>query len=105
MTDLPVTVLDVKARLGATQFNFDSPDHAHITIDQKICATCPHQMCMYSCPAGCFTPTDGGPVKGGNMTFQYEDCVECGTCDIVCTPGSVKWNNPRGGFGVKYRYG
>ena len=56
-------------------------------------------MCMYGCPAGCFS------LANGVMQFQYEDCVECGTCDIMCTPGSVKWNNPRGGFGVKYRYG
>ncbi|MHB8605415.1 MAG: 4Fe-4S dicluster domain-containing protein [Thermoplasmatota archaeon] len=39
------------------------------------------------------------------MKFQYEDCVECGTCDIMCTHESVKWNNPRGSFGVKYRFG
>lgn len=82
-------------------------------------------MCMYGCPrsersergprregakrpvarrrrvaaAGCFS------LNEGVMQFQYEDCVECGTCDIMCTPGSVKWNNPRGSFGVKYKYG
>lgn len=90
---------DIKARLGTTNYNFDEPEHAHITIDQEICQTCTHHMCMYACPAQCFTLVDD------EMTFQYEDCVECGTCDIVCTPGSVDWNNPRGTFGVKYKYG
>ncbi len=97
--DLKDDVIDIKGRLGSTSYNFDAEEHAHITIDPEICETCPHQMCMYSCPANCFTLVDG------RMTFQYEDCVECGTCDIVCTPGSVEWNNPRGGFGVKYRHG
>lgn len=97
--ELKDDVIDIKGRLGSTSYNFDSEEHAHITIDPEICETCPHQMCMYSCPANCFTLVDG------RMTFQYEDCVECGTCDIVCTPGSVEWNNPRGGFGVKYRHG
>jgi ferredoxin like protein len=39
------------------------------------------------------------------MQFTYEDCVECGTCDIVCTPGSVIWHHPRGNYGVNYKYG
>lgn len=99
MVELTKDMLEIKARLGTTSYNFDTPENAHITIDQEICKTCPHQMCMFGCPAGCFTVIDGV------MHFQYEDCVECGTCDIMCTPGSVKWNHPRGGMGVKYRYG
>ena len=91
--------IDVKARLGATKFVTDAEEHAHITIDAQICRTCPHEMCMNGCPAQCFTKIDG------RMTFTYEDCVECGTCDIVCTPGSVKWNNPRASFGVNYKFG
>ena len=39
------------------------------------------------------------------MQFTYEDCVECGTYDIVCTPGSVTWTHPLGNFGVNYKYG
>ena len=90
---------EIKARLGTTDYNFDKPEHAHITITPEICDTCTHHMCMYGCPAQCFNLVDD------KMTFQYEDCVECGTCDVVCTPGSVEWNNPRGGFGVKYKQG
>ena len=91
--------IDVKARLGATKFVTDAEEHAHITIDAEICRTCPHEMCMNGCPAQCFNKIDG------RMTFTYEDCVECGTCDILCTPGSVKWYHPRGNFGVNYKYG
>ncbi|MHB8605416.1 MAG: ferredoxin family protein [Thermoplasmatota archaeon] len=99
MAELSDKVLEVKARLGTTSFNFDSPEYAHISIDEKICKTCPDFMCMYGCPAGCFSLVDGV------MKFQYEDCVECGTCDIMCTHESVKWTNPRGSFGVKYKFG
>jgi ferredoxin like protein len=39
------------------------------------------------------------------MKFQYEDCVECGTCYIMCDQGAVSWNHPRGGFGITYSQG
>lgn len=94
---LPIT--NVKSRLGATKFVTDAHEYAHITVDPDICETCPHTMCINTCPAQCFH------FENGRMQFTYEDCVECGTCDIVCTPGSVKWNHPRASFGVNYRYG
>lgn len=92
-------IVDVKARLGTTKFVTDAHDFQHITVDPDICETCPHTMCVNSCPAKCFE------FVNDRMQFTYEDCVECGTCDIVCTPGSVKWHNPRASFGVNYRYG
>ncbi len=105
VVDLPqsplskLPLVDVKARLGTTKFVTDAHDFQHITVDPDICETCPHTMCTNSCPAKCFE------FVNGRMQFTYEDCVECGTCDIVCTPGSVKWHNPRASFGVNYRYG
>lgn len=92
-------VVDIKARLGTTKYATDTHEYAHITVDPEICGTCPHTMCINSCPAKCFE------FVNGRMQFTYEDCVECGTCDIVCTPGSVKWTHPRASFGVNYRYG
>jgi len=97
LRDLPL--VNVKQRLGATKFVTDAHEYAHITVDPDVCETCPHTMCVNACPAACFH------FENGRMQFTYEDCVECGTCDIVCTPGSVKWNNPRASFGVNYRYG
>lgn len=93
------TPVNVKARLGATKFVTDSEEYAHITVDPDVCDTCPHHLCINGCPAQCFE------FVNGRMHFTYEDCVECGTCDIVCTPGSVKWNHPRASFGVNYKHG
>ncbi len=97
LRDLPV--VDIKARLGTSKYVTDAHEYAHITVDPDVCETCPHTMCVNACPAKCFE------FQNGRMQFTYEDCVECGTCDIVCTPGSVKWNHPRASFGVNYRYG
>jgi len=44
-------------------------------------------------------------LQEGELHFQYEDCIECGTCKIICPKGAVEWNYPRGTFGVTFRYG
>ncbi|MBI3752904.1 MAG: hypothetical protein HY266_02515 [Deltaproteobacteria bacterium] len=38
-----------------------------------------------------------------NIAISFEACLECGTCRIACE--FIDWKNPRGGFGVCYRYG
>ena len=90
--------LDIKARLGTTDYRTDH-HYEHITIDTALCADCPHHICTFACPAQCFE------LIGGELVFRYEDCVECGTCDLVCDRGAVRWTSPHGGFGVRYRYG
>ncbi|MHA1912427.1 MAG: ferredoxin family protein [Candidatus Kariarchaeaceae archaeon] len=90
---------DIKNKLGNVNFVTDGEENAHITIKPEICVQCPHYMCMYGCPTRCYNLVDG------KMSFQFEDCVECGTCDLLCDQGSVTWNHPRGSFGVKYIYG
>ena len=90
---------DIKNKLGNITFVSDAEENAHITIKPEICAQCPHYMCMYGCPTRCYNLVDG------KMSFQFEDCVECGTCDLLCDQGSVTWEHPRGSFGVKYTFG
>ncbi len=91
--------LDVREKLGTLKFETDSEENAHITIVQDICQQCPHHLCIAGCPAGCFRFVEK------KMVFRYEDCVECGTCYLMCDQGSVTWSLPKGGFGVKYELG
>jgi ferredoxin like protein len=39
------------------------------------------------------------------MVFNCEGCLECGTCKVVCDRDAVSWRYPRGGYGVRYRWG
>jgi ferredoxin like protein len=87
--------------LGVLDYNVDLHKNRHIVVDYEICKKCPHQNCVWGCPVQCYTAVD----LEQQIVFQYEDCIECGTCFIMCDQGSVKWNYPRGTFGVKYRYG
>jgi ferredoxin like protein len=100
--------IEVKDRLSATERRTDSEEHAHIKLKKEICDKCPHHMCVSGCPAGCFTLEEGGKEKGGGrkrLVFKFEDCLECGTCSIVCDQGSVSWSHPRGTYGIRYKYG
>lgn len=90
--------MHIKQRLGLLTYNTDR-DYEHIRVTPEICASCPHHFCTYACPAQCFE------VVEGRLVFRYEDCVECGMCDIACDQGSVKWTLPKGGFGVRYKFG
>ena len=94
-----VGAIEIKRRLGTLRYTTDSKDHAHITTKPEICVKCPHSRCTFVCPAQCYERIEG------RLVFRYEDCVECGACDIACDQGSVTWNMPRGPYGVRYAYG
>ena len=99
MNKTEIEIIDIKNKLDITYWITDSHDNAHITVDPDICDNCPHHLCIAGCPTRCFV------FYNDRMVFQYEDCVECGTCSMMCDQGSVVWNNPRGSFGVKYSSG
>ncbi len=108
---------NVEALLAFDKFNVDEENH-HIELDDDKCAACRLRPCLYVCPAKCYTVddenrdipsvgNDGG--KSAAVHFDYVGCLECGTCRISCRQigngAVVKWEYPRGTFGVTYRRG
>ncbi len=79
---------------------FKNAKESHIILDQQICARCKERFCVYACPANLYSLTEKG-----DMTVEFAGCLECGTCMIACTYGSIKWQYPPSGFGVQYRCG
>lgn len=71
----------------------------HIKVNTSECANCEMKSCLYFCPAGCFTQ------KEDNIEFQYEGCLECGTCRVMCSRAVQSWDYPLGGYGVSFRIG
>jgi ferredoxin like protein len=91
--------LSIQDRLGLNVFELDK--EAHITVDNELCRDCQLKPCLHSCPAKLYEFEE-------EVHFNYEGCLECGTCFIVCHQmgnKGVNWSYPRGGFGVYYRYG
>ena len=87
----------VDAKLGVNVFKLDQ--QPHIEIDIAICRTvCTVRACLQVCPADLFALNDEG-----DMTVNWEGCLECGTCLICCHEKALSWHYPRGGFGVQYR--
>lgn len=90
--------LSIQDRLGLNTYIIDR--EPHIIVDTTICETCIEKPCIYFCPAGLYTLDESGKIR-----FNYEGCLECGTCRIACPHGAVKWSYPKGGKGVHYQYG
>ena len=87
----------VDAKLGVNVFKLDQ--QPHIEIDLDVCRTvCTARACLQVCPADLYALNDEG-----DMTVNWEGCLECGTCLICCDEKALSWHYPRGGFGVQYR--
>jgi ferredoxin like protein len=71
----------------------------HITINLDICRDCAEKPCLYVCPVQNYE------IKDGELTFDWQGCIECSACRIACPKGAISWDYPRGGFGVSLRYG
>jgi len=93
--------MTLDARLGLDKYNIDE-QNSHIAIDQSCCQVCEGKPCLTVCPAEVYRLVEEETVA------RYENCIECGTCQIACDDlgeGGIDWQPPEGGFGIRYRYG
>ena len=94
-------ILNLDARLGLDKYEIDE-EKSHITLDQSRCQICERMPCLTVCPAEVYRFIDE------KITVRYENCLECGTCQIACDSlgeGGIDWQPPEGGFGIIFRYG
>ena len=89
----------VDDKLGYNRFNTDE-SYAHIEIDPEFKDEEEIRKVVLACPAELYK------YENGELTFNHEGCLECGTCRIACE-GTIlkKWENPQPGMGVMYRFG
>lgn len=87
-------------KLALDAFKVD--EKSHILVDNRICkSVCRTRYCLRVCPAELYTyEPDREEIR-----VEHAGCLECGTCLVVCKPGAISWNYPKGGHGVQYRYG
>ena len=94
-------LLSLDALLGLDKYEIDEKQ-SHIQVEQELCKTCDLKPCLTVCPAFVYQWVDD------HVAVRYENCLECGTCQIACDHGGNKgitWCNPQGGFGILFRYG
>jgi ferredoxin like protein len=101
MTSPQEPFLSLTEKLGRDVFKIDG-EQPHIRIDHDACRSeCSARPCLYVCPAKLYTYRP----EQDEVFVDYEGCLECGTCVIVCREGALTWEYPRAGFGVQYRFG
>jgi ferredoxin like protein len=98
-------LLNITERLGLVAYRNQGRTEAtpHIFVETDVCNNvCHHQCTTYVCPADCYKIDDYDQVY-----FQFEDCIECGTCMYACDQGAVSWNfpDPERGRGVNWNLG
>lgn len=90
----------VPVRLAGNTFSLDD-DYSHIEVNQEEARrTGAGKLLERICPAHVYSVADDGTVD-----VEYAACLECGTCLAVAPPGVLKWEYPRGSFGVVFREG
>lgn len=90
-------MVDVSVRLKHSRYKLSGV--AHIKVDYDKCRKCPHRACLTACPAQCYLPHEEN-----GTAFNYENCLECGTCYVICDQGALEWEFPKGGYGISYRF-
>lgn len=85
-------------KLLRTRFVVDAGT-PHLALDNEVCTKCVEQACLTICPVQCYQK------EQDKVILSWENCVECGSCRVVCPNGAITWNYPRGGFGVCFRFG
>ena len=91
--------LSVEEKLETIKFKIDKV--AHIIVKKDHCQECTTRPCLTICPAENYQWDE----KRDELIFNYEGCLECGACRIICPKDAIDWSYPRGGYGVKYRFG
>src|SRR5512140_2456426 len=97
---MSVRKLTLENRLGLDKYELD--EQSHITVEQSRCVSCAARPCLTVCPAQVYKQVED------RIAVAFENCLECGTCQISCESGGnggITWRYPRGGFGVIFRYG
>jgi ferredoxin like protein len=91
--------VNIEEKLSRVTFNIDK--EPHIAVRKEHCARCETKPCLSACPAENYTWNEGND----ELIFNYEGCMECGTCRFFCPLDAIDWSYPRGGFGVSYKWG
>jgi ferredoxin like protein len=84
-----------------THVVFELDRNPHITVKKELCRACTSRPCLYICAAENYKWDE----EGDALIFNHEGCLECGACRIICPQDAIDWSYPRGGYGVRYRFG
>ncbi|MDR2355385.1 MAG: 4Fe-4S dicluster domain-containing protein [Clostridiales Family XIII bacterium] len=94
-----MAAMRVDDKLGFVRFKVDEQG-SHIIVNEDCEDEKEMRLLAKACPAGLYS------YEEGKLSFNYEGCLECGTCRVLSGGGLIEhWNYPRGAKGVEYHQG
>ena len=101
-TERPHVEKDLTADDRLALDKFEPDEEPFIVVDTERCKACVLKPCLYVCPAKVYA------WENDQLVYNIEGCIELGACAIVCQSlgnRAIRWNYPRGGYGVEFKYG
>ena len=91
--------MSIDDKLGVNRFHADD-NYAHILLNEDCTDQKEMEKVVMACPAQLYH------LENGKLRFNYEGCLECGTCRVLVGKTVLKqWNHPMGGMGIEFRMG
>ena len=91
--------MSIDNKLGLDAFRTDE-ENPHIVINEDFKDEAEIKRVVMACPAELYK------YENGELTFNHEGCLECGTCRVLSIDKVVKtWTHPGAGYGIQYRLG
>ncbi len=91
--------MTIDDKLNKLKYNCDTI--SHLNPDCSLCIECKSKICTKICPANVYE----WDSENKKLIVNYENCLECGACKIVCEMDCLKWEYPRANKGVAFKYG
>ena len=96
--------MTVEDKLGTLKWG--KPPNAFIVLrdssqNAPCVERCEGRPCTTVCPAKVY---EWEPAQK-RIIVNYENCIECGACRMLCPFDNIQCDWPGGGTGVKYKYG
>ena len=76
--------------------NFKPNTESHIKVNSSYCSMCPGKECTRFCPSGVFA---WSKIDDG-LIVAYENCVECGACNLGCPFKAIEYSHPEASYGI-----
>lgn len=90
--------MNIEEKLYTITFRSDEESHL-VQKDAEVCAACEKKWCTIFCPAETYI------WEAEKLIINFENCLECGACKIGCPYLNIEWRYPRGGYGVRFKFG
>ena len=91
--------INIDNKLATVKYNPDNNSHLHPC--QEDCKECESKCCVFVCPAKVYEWSE----ERNELIVNFENCLECGACKIVCEKKSLGWEYPKGTKGVTFKQG